>query len=67
MMDYAKMRYNLLGQGSHWFPGATGDRLADLDLRPCLANSPHVDKIPALLEETHELLGGQKIKRLSQQ
>ena len=67
MVDYAKMRYNLLGQGSHWFPGATGDRVAELDLRQCLADSPHADQIPALLVEAHALLGGQTIKRLSQQ
>jgi hypothetical protein len=67
MVDFGKMRYNLLGQGSHWFPGASGDRVAELDLRQCLANSPHAAKIPALLTEAHELLGGQKIQRLSKQ
>lgn len=67
MVDFGKMRYNLLGQGSHWFPGGSGDRVAELDLRQCLANSPHADKIPALLVEAHALLGGQTIKRLSQQ
>ncbi|MBW4582274.1 MAG: aldo/keto reductase [Tildeniella nuda ZEHNDER 1965/U140] len=65
MVDYARMRYNLLGQGSHWFPGGNGDRIAELDLRQCLAHSPHADKIPALLIETHALLGGQKVQRLS--
>lgn len=67
MVDYAKMRYNLLGQGSHWFPGGNGDRIAELDLRQCLIHSPHADKIPALLIETHALLGGQKVQRLSRQ
>jgi hypothetical protein len=67
MVDFGKMRYNLLGQGSHWFPGASGDRIAELDLRQCLANSPHAAKIPTLLTEAHELLGGQKIQRLSRQ
>ena len=67
MVDFGRMRYNLLGQGSHWFPGGSGDRVAELDLRQCLANSPHADKIPTLLVEAHALLGGQTIKRLSQQ
>jgi uncharacterized protein len=67
MVDYAKMRYNLLGNGGHWFPGNRVDRLADVDLRPCLAHSPHADKIPALLAEAHEWLGGDAVKRLSQQ
>lgn len=67
MVAYAKMRYNLLGQGGHWFPGANGDRVTELDLQPCLVNSPHADKIPPLLAETHALLGGQKIQRLARQ
>ncbi|XGV97249.1 MAG: aldo/keto reductase [Leptolyngbya sp. BL-A-14] len=67
MVEFGKMRYNLLGNGGHWFPGASGDRVAELDLRQCLANSPHADRIPALLAETHELLGGQKVQRLSKQ
>ncbi|MEW5857424.1 MAG: aldo/keto reductase [Cyanobacteriota bacterium] len=66
MIEYAKMRYNLLGNASHWFPGAKADRVRELDLRQCLSHSPHADKIPALLEETDRLLGGQTLKRLSQ-
>ncbi len=65
MMDYAKMRYNLLGNGSHWFPGATADQVHQLDLRQCLLSSPHADKIPALLEHAHQLLGSQPVNRLS--
>jgi predicted aldo/keto reductase-like oxidoreductase len=65
-IDYAKMRYNLLGNGSHWFPGNKADRVNELDLDKCLANSPHADEIPAFLEETHQLLAGQAVRRLSQ-
>ncbi len=67
MSEYTSMRYNLLGNGSHWFPGAKADQANKLDLRQCLSRSPHADKIPALLEHAHELLGGQAVKRLSQQ
>jgi len=67
MTEYAKVRYNLLGNGGHWFPGNKADRVNQLNLRQCLANSPHADKIPALLQEAHQLLGGEVVKRLSQQ
>ena len=65
LIDYAKMRYNLLGHGSHWFPGNKADRLEELDLRPSLANSPHADKIPHKLAQAHEMLAGAEVKRLS--
>jgi hypothetical protein len=65
LVNYAKMRYNLLGHGSHWFPGSKADRLEELDLRPCLANSPHADKIPHRLAQAHEMLAGVEVKRLS--
>jgi predicted aldo/keto reductase-like oxidoreductase len=66
MVDYGKMRYNLLGNGGHWFPGEKADRLEDLDLSQCLANSPHAAKIPDLLVDAHNRLGGQEVQRLSQ-
>jgi uncharacterized protein len=67
MVDYGKMRYNLLTNAGHWFPGANAIRAAELDLSPVLANSPHADKIPAALEDAHRLLAGESVKRLSQQ
>jgi predicted aldo/keto reductase-like oxidoreductase len=66
MIDYAKMRYNLLGNGGHWFPGAKADRVHELDLRQCLAQSPHAQKIPALLAQAHQMLAGEVVRRLSQ-
>ncbi|MFN6465858.1 MAG: aldo/keto reductase [Nostoc sp. DedVER02] len=65
MVDYAKMRYNLLGNGGHWFPGNKADRLDELNLRQCLAHNPHGDKIPQLLEQAHQMLAGEAVKRLS--
>lgn len=67
LMEYGKMRYSLLGNAGDWFPGAKADRVRELNLGQCLRNSPHADKIPAFLEEVHQLLGGQEVKRLSQQ
>jgi len=67
MIDYGKMRYNLLGQADHWFPGNRADKLGELDLRECLVNSPQADKIPQMLAKAHNILGSAEIKRLSQQ
>ena len=67
MTEYGKTRYNMLGNASHWFPGNKADQLDPKALKACLQNSPHADTIPALLAETHDLLGGKEVKRLSQQ
>ena len=67
LVEYAKMRYNLMGNGSHWFAGNKADKVQEFDLRECLANSPHAEKIPAFLAEAERLLGGEEVKRLSQQ
>jgi len=66
LVDYAKMRYNMLGNGGHWFPGEKADKLNGADLAACLANSPHKDKIPAYLEEAHDMLKGKEKKRLQE-
>ena len=66
LVEYGKMRYNLLGNGGHWFPGQKADKLAKLDLSQCLHNSPFSDKIPQYLAEAEFLLGGEEVKRLSQ-
>ncbi|MHC5611578.1 MAG: aldo/keto reductase [Nostoc sp.] len=66
LVDYGKMRYNLLGNGDHWFPGNKADRLNELNLRQCLARNPYADKIPQLLQQAHQLLAGAEVKRLSQ-
>ncbi|MBI2435483.1 MAG: aldo/keto reductase [Candidatus Hydrogenedentes bacterium] len=66
MIEYCQMRYNLLGSGGTWFPGKPAEDLGQYDLAPCLQHSPHRGMIPALLSETHALLGGEKKKRLQQ-
>ncbi|MFM7794308.1 MAG: aldo/keto reductase, partial [Microcystis panniformis] len=65
MIDFARARYNLLGNGGHWFPGQQAKEVEKLDLTACLAASPHADKIPHLLAETHRLLSGETVQRLS--
>ena len=66
MVEYGKMRYNLLGNGGSWFPGQKAEKLDTLDLSACLAHSPHADKIPGYLAEAHQLLVGEEKKRLQE-
>jgi predicted aldo/keto reductase-like oxidoreductase len=65
-VEFAKMRYNLLGNAGHWFPGRNADALPELDLAPCLAHSPHRDRILAALEESRTWFKDEPKKRLSE-
>lgn len=67
MVEYAKMRYNLLTNAGHWFPGAKANQVKKINLQACLHQSPHADTIPILLEDADQRLGGATVKRLSQQ
>jgi predicted aldo/keto reductase-like oxidoreductase len=66
LVDYAKMRYNLLGNGEHWFPGVGAAMASQLDLTKAVADSPLKDEIPGWLTEAHEMLFEAPQKRLSE-
>jgi uncharacterized protein len=65
MVEYAKARYNLLGNGGHWFPGEKPDKLEEVDLAECLAASPHREAIPGMLREVRDLLKGEAVQRMT--
>ena len=67
MVEYAKMRYNLLGSGGTWFPGKRVKEPSDIDaIAPALEKSPFADRIIPLLHEAHAMLVGEEKKRLQQ-
>lgn len=67
MEEYAKARYNLMGNGGHWFPGQQATQVDAIALQPSLVNSPNADKIPDILSAVHGRLSGEGVQRLSQQ
>jgi uncharacterized protein len=65
LVDWGRMRYNLLGQGDHWFPGENAATAGRRELHPVLDRSPFADRIPVILDEAHRLFIGPPQKRLS--
>jgi predicted aldo/keto reductase-like oxidoreductase len=66
MVDFAKMRYNLFGNGGHWFYGNKVDQIDWDKLPEALADSPVREQIPGVLRRAHELLNAGERKRLSE-
>ncbi len=65
MHEYGRMRYNLLGNGGHWFAGLNAANMDEEKVAKAVAKSSHADKIPGWLRQVHEMLGGVEVERLS--
>jgi hypothetical protein len=66
LTEWAKFRYNMLGNADHWFPGEHVARVDWAGLDAVLGNSPFAERIPGILREAHELYFDAPVKRLSQ-
>jgi hypothetical protein len=66
MIEFAKMRYNLLGNAGHWFPGQNAATFNRDEILRSMAANPFAERIPAILSEAHEMLKGEQLKRLSE-
>jgi predicted aldo/keto reductase-like oxidoreductase len=63
LVEFGKMRYNLLGQAGHWFPGKNAAEIPSL--ADALSASPFRERIPDLLREAHAMLFEKPAERLS--
>lgn len=66
LVEWGKMRYNLLGNAGHWFPGQKVSAYDQAEMREKLSGSAFVDQIPEILEEAHSLFNDAEVKRLSE-
>ena len=64
MIEYGKMRFNLMGNADHWFPGGRPENIDSYDFSECLKNSPFADIIPTILKKAYDLFIGDEVKRI---
>jgi uncharacterized protein len=67
MTAFGKMRYNLLGNASHWFPGKNAASFDEAAILECVRQSPFAERIPAILREAHALLHDEPASRLGRE
>lgn len=65
MTEFGKMRYNLLGNGGHWFGGKNAAEFDEAAMLQAVAASPFAARIPGILREANRLLLDKPVERLS--
>jgi len=66
LREWARFRYNMLGNADHWFPGEHVAKLDPAQVGAAVAGSPFADRILPILQEAHALYHDAPVKRLSQ-
>jgi predicted aldo/keto reductase-like oxidoreductase len=63
---WGKMRYNLMGNAGHWFPGTNAAQVDAGKIHKALDGHPFAGEIPDILREAHTMLVDAPKKRLSE-
>ncbi len=66
LVGWGKMRYNLMGNAGHWFPGANAAEFDAAAMRAALGNYRFAERVPGILQEAHALMLDAPKKRLSE-
>jgi len=66
LTEWAKFRYNMLGNADHWFPGEHVEKLDWSRFGEVVRRSPFADRLAGILREAHDLFHDAPVKRLSQ-
>jgi len=65
MQTFGKLRYNLLGNGGHWFPGVNAADFDEVAIRG-IGQKAGVPELSKILTEAHDRFGDAPRKRLQQ-
>ena len=53
---WGRMRYNLMGNAGHWFPGANAAEFDAAKIRAALGRHSFAERIPSMLAEAHAMM-----------
>jgi predicted aldo/keto reductase-like oxidoreductase len=65
MQNYGKLRYNILGNGGHWFPGVNAGEFDEIAIR-AIGERVGLPQLVDILTKAHERFSDAPRKRLQQ-